>query len=156
VVYHKDRSSPFFRTTVAAKSNTEFTILYDIFFIPGMSDRLHLISICRSPHPASLTSFLQHLEDFLHLQQRLRMSADSPFLLCGDFNIDLLQTSTDPDKESLLLSSYALYHYVQVHTSDFGSMLDHVWSNIPPLRLQVSMQESFWSDHVPILVSLSF
>jgi endonuclease/exonuclease/phosphatase (EEP) superfamily protein YafD len=98
--------------------------------------------------------FLQRLESVLCLQQRLRLRMDSSLLLCGNFNVDFLQSGREAEQECSMLSSYALYQYVQVHTSNFGSMLDHVWSNIPPSSLRVSMQESFWSDHVPILVSL--
>jgi hypothetical protein len=155
MVYHKRRGSAFSRTTVSAISRSEFTIKYDTFALPGFSESLHLVSLYRSPHPTSMALFFQELEEVLKLQQRLRYHCRSPFLLCGDFNIDLFQPTKEAVQECSLLTSYALYQSVETHTTDFGSLLDHVWSNIPPFYFKISMQESFWSDHVPLLVSLS-
>jgi hypothetical protein len=49
MIYHKDHDSEFARSTACAKSNSEFTIKYDTFSIPKMSDRFHLISIYLIP-----------------------------------------------------------------------------------------------------------
>jgi hypothetical protein len=155
IVYHRNRSLDFNRTTMSSKCHLQFIIKYEIFTIPGMSDRLHLISIYRSPHLASVSLFFTELQEFVELQQRLRLSPASPLLICGDFNIDLLRSDGDSERETSLLSSYDLFQYVSCHTTDFKSLLDHVWSNITNSNLEVSMQESFWSDHVPVLVSLT-
>jgi exonuclease III len=155
IVYQRDWSPDFYCTTISSKCHLEYTIKYDIFSIPGISDRLHLISVYRSSHPASINLFFAKLQEFTQLQQRLRLSPASPLLICGDFNIDLLRSDADSKRETSLLSSYDLFQHVPCHTTDFRSLLDHVWSNLPASNLEVSMQESFWSDHVPVLVALT-
>jgi hypothetical protein len=126
LVYYRNCSPGFYRTTVASKRHPKFTIKYDLFVIPGISDRLHLISVYRSPHPASISSFFAELREFLGLQQRIRLNSTSPMLICGDFNIDLLRSDADSKRETSLLSAFDLFQYVPCHTTGFRSLLDPV------------------------------
>jgi hypothetical protein len=155
LVYQKHYQASFLRRTVCLISSPDFTLRYDIFTLPDMSDELHLISVYRSPRPVSLRSFFQQLQNLLVLQQRFRLNGDCPLLISGDFNTDLLQDSAETRLEISLMQIFSLYQCVPVHTTDFGSLLDHVWTNISPSRLVVSVQKSFWSDHVPVLVTLA-
>jgi hypothetical protein len=125
-VYHKDHDSAFFRTTVSSLSCPDYTLKYDIFSLPHMSDRLHLISVYRSPHPASIQPFFQQLQSLLDLQKHLRLDSNSPLLICGNFNINLLQNCFKTQFEILLFHNHSLRQCVQVHTTDFVSLLDHV------------------------------
>jgi exonuclease III len=156
LVYQKHHQSSFLCETACFVSHSDFTVRYDIFAVPHMSDKIHIISVYRSPHTLSLHPVFQHLQDLLALQQRLWLTDGSPLLVCGDFNIDLLQDSIEARLEVSLFQTVSLYQAVLTHTTNFGSLLDHVWTNIPLSKLDVSLQESFWSDHVPVLITFSF
>lgn len=130
------------------------TIRYDILPLLQSSEKLHLISVYRSPHPATVDIFFQHLQECLLLHQRLRFIDKSLLIVCGDFNIDLLKHGREQERESLFFSANRLFQYIRMHTTDYCSLLDHVWSNIPPSKLQIEPQECFRSDHVPILIKL--
>lgn len=143
IVYQKDRVPPLTRVTVNLKECSDFTLRYDMFIILELSNCLHLVAVHRSPRPVAMSAFFQKLQEGVHLQQRTRTSRESPFFICGDFNIDLLNASAEVDHEISLLSSYDRFQHVRLHTTDDRSLLDHVWSNLPPLSRQVFMQESF-------------
>jgi hypothetical protein len=57
IVYQKDRDPPFTRVTVYLNSCSDFTLRYDMFVIPELSDCLHLVTLYRSPHPAAILVF---------------------------------------------------------------------------------------------------
>jgi hypothetical protein len=154
-IYQKQYASSFERIMVQSISCKDFTLKYDIFMLPGMSDCLQLISLYRSPHPVLLRSFFQHLRDLLSMFERFRLQDNSLLIVCGDFNIDLLRDTNEMRTKISFFQDYFLHQYVRAHKTDFGSLLDYVWSNLSPTSLAVSLQESFWSDHVPILVRIS-
>jgi len=41
-------------------------------------------------------------------------------------------------------------------TTDYGSALDHVYTNIPAGHIQRFVGESYFSDHKPVTVSIQF
>jgi hypothetical protein len=57
IVYQKDRDPPLTRATVYLKSCSDFTLRYDMFIIAGLSDYLHLVTLYRSPRPATTFAF---------------------------------------------------------------------------------------------------
>jgi exonuclease III len=155
VVYFKPHAGSMFKTSVRCVKESNFTVKYDIFAVSGLSDCLYLISIYRSPVPGSFVHFFQKLEDTLILFNRMRLTERSPLIISGDFNIDLLQPSNASRQKCSFFSTRLLRQCVEYHTTDYGSLLDHVWTNLQPTQLGVSMQEAFWSDHVPVLLSLT-
>jgi hypothetical protein len=153
VVYFKPHAGSMFKTSVWCVRESNFMVKYDIFAVSGLLDCLHMISIYRSPAPGSLVHFFQELEDALILFDRMRLTKRSPPIIFGDFNIDLLQPSNASRQECSFFSTRLLRQCVEYHTTDYGSLLDHVWTNLQPTQLGVFMQEAFWSDHVPVLLS---
>jgi hypothetical protein len=124
-------------------------VKYDIFTVSGLSKCLHLISIYKSPGPGSLVHFIQVLEDTLILFDRVRLTEKSPLIISRDFNVDFLQSSNTFRQECSFFLACSLRQCVEYHTTNYGSLLDHVWTNLQPLKLSVSMQEALWSDHTP-------
>jgi exonuclease III len=99
--------------------------------------------------------FFQKLEDTLFKFDRMRLTERSPLLIVGDSNVDLLQPSNASRQECSFSSTRSLRQCVKYHTTDYGSLLDHVWSNLRPMQIDVSIHEAFWSDHVPVLLTLT-
>jgi hypothetical protein len=143
VVYFKPHAGSMFKTSVRCVRDSNFTIKYDIFAVSGLSDRLYLISVYRSPMPGSLVHFFQELKDTMILFDRMRLTERSPLIIFGDFNIDLLQPSNASPQECSFFSARLLRQCAEYHTTDYGSLLHHVWTNLQPTQSGVSMQEAF-------------
>jgi hypothetical protein len=154
-VYFKPHAGFMFKTSVRCVRESNFTVKYDIFAVSDLSDCLHLISICKSPGFGSLTHFFQVLEDTLILFDRMRLTKKSPLIISRNFNVNLLQSSNTSRQECSFFLARSLRQCVEYHTTIYGSLLDHVWTNLQPSQLSVSMQEAFWSDCVPVLLSLT-
>jgi hypothetical protein len=155
LVYYRQRNESFLRISVRYVCFPEFTIKYDMLVITTMSDRIHLIALYRSPDLRSLSSSFDELRDLLTVYFCIRSSDASPLIICDDFNVDLLKSVAISDRECSFFSAFSLRQRVQVHTTDYGSLLDQVWTNLSPSQISISMQESFWSDHVPVLFNLT-
>lgn len=94
---------------------------YDVFSIPTLSDNLNVIYAYSSPYPSSFNFFFRELKDLMLLQERVRLRRDSPLLVGGNFNIDLLKASRKQITKALSSPLVACISTVQVHTSDYGS-----------------------------------
>ena len=73
---------------------------------------------------------------------------DSPTVIVGDFNIDLLHRSSDKRQlHSLLLDTYGYHHTIEGYTIDYNSQLDHIHTNMSPSSYISAILESHLSDH---------
>ena len=65
-------------------------------------------------------------------------------LLMGDFNRDWVEQSTQNFMKELLPGYKQLIHE---STTDYSSILDHIYSNIPTELIQFVATESYDTDH---------
>ena len=77
--------------------------------------------------------------------------SDMMTIICGDFNYDLFHEKTLKD---YVLKSYHIYQVIDEVTTGYGTLLDHMYTNIPTENLlSVGALESYYSDHKPVFMS---
>lgn len=96
-----------------------------------------------------LVDALKHLHD-------TKLANVVPTLVLGDFNINLLEDTS----EKKALSKYLIEEkgYTQLmtqFTTDYRTLIDHIYTNVPHLVTSSGVLESYFSDHKPIFVSLT-
>lgn len=110
--------------------------------------QLRIVGIYRAPD-FPLDSLLTHLTDVMPQQ-------GTSCMIVGDFNINLLKTA---DLSVTRLQNFFLSHNfhqcLHTHTSDYGSLIDHCWTNIARTQVQITVLESYFSDHSPIACQLA-
>lgn len=111
------------------------------------SSRLSILGIYKAPQ-FSVHDFLRHLDD------KLLRSQDETMIILGDFNIDLLQTDGPTERLQSFFRARSFSQCVSTHTTDYGSLLDHVWVNFDTSKLLTSVLESYFSDHSPIAAQI--
>ena len=73
----------------------------------------------------------------------------------GDFNVDLLETSSDNNKLTRYMIQQKGYtQLIKEHTTDYQSLIDHIYTNVPQLVITSGVLESYHSDHKPIFICL--
>ena len=88
------------------------------------------------------------------LNTLLKNTAGTPTLIIGDFNDDLLQTKCEHiDK---LFSSFNFKQLVNCPTTDYGSLLDHVYyNNYTENNITIKVKDTYYSDHDLVLTYFS-
>ena len=108
---------------------------------------VQVISVYRSPAP-SVDAFLNAFNNLMEM-----VEYTLPTVILGDFNVDLFQQNASTRKITKLMTE--TYNYTQLvmqPTTDYGSCLDHIYTNIHTARTGVL--ESYYSDHKPIWISI--
>jgi len=114
--------------------------------INANNKRLRIITVYRKPS-SNVNSFLLSLE---YLIQTLDATIDT--CVCGDFNIDLIQ---EPQHRiTKMMNSHGLQQHVVSPTTDYGSLLDHVYSNIKDIS--VCVQDCYFSDHDYVIMDIPY
>ena len=72
-------------------------------------------------------------------------------VVMGDFNIDIKKSSALPD---YMRRTYQLDQIIDLPTTDSGTCLDQIYTNIGRHIIKVGTMESYFSDHKPIFVTL--
>jgi len=72
-------------------------------------------------------------------------------LIMGDFNLDWCLQSTQSTMSALLPGYRQL---VTEYTTDYRSIIDHIYTNIPSHAIQCTTAESYFSDHKLVIASL--
>jgi len=72
-------------------------------------------------------------------------------LIIGDFNIDLIN-STNVELMTHLLPNYT--QLVREETTDYHTLLDHAYTNMPSTNIQCYTSEAYFTDHKPILITI--
>ena len=107
--------------------------------------RMCILTVYRRPQQPMAT-FLSLMDEFIsNLPQIV------PTIILGDFNDDLLSTSS-PSRLLQFMSSNGFFQLVQVPTTDSGSLLDHIYCNSVGDDAYV---DTYYSDHDTTYVSLS-
>ena len=81
---------------------------------------------------------------------QLEKSGQMNIILVGDFNINLLKYPTN--RITQYLNNYR--QCVSTSTTDYDSLLDHLYTDIDCDRLQVNLLESYFSDHKGVVAFL--
>ena len=77
----------------------------------------------------------------------------TPTIVLGDLNIDLAIDSALP---VFLSHQYSLKQLIMVPTTDYGSILDHIYTNLPAdLIFQCGTLEAYFSDHKPVFITFN-
>jgi len=71
----------------------------------------------------------------------------------GDFNMEWHEPSTQSTMNSVLPGYRQL---VTGSTTDYGSLIDHVYTDIPSQFVQCYTTESYFSDHKPVVIAITF
>uniref|UniRef100_A0A0L8I499 Endonuclease/exonuclease/phosphatase domain-containing protein n=1 Tax=Octopus bimaculoides TaxID=37653 RepID=A0A0L8I499_OCTBM len=88
------------------------------------------------------------VEERRNMKQRNHLT-----IVLGDFNVDLLDS---PNHETLTtMNQFGFDQLVQKGTTDYGSLIDHVYVN-QDQRPQVTVTDCYFYDHDVVCVSLKF
>ena len=82
--------------------------------------------------------------------------SSKPFLISGDFNIDLLKSSSDDYKNTI--SSLGCKQFITSPTritTNSCSLIDHLYSNLPEQALSTKVLIHNISDHLPIVACIN-
>jgi len=107
---------------------------------------LRVITLYRKP-TSNVTNFLLSLE---YCIETLDMTIDT--CICGDFNIDLTR---EPDHKIIkMMHSHGLRQLVVQPTTDYGSLLDHVYTNVRDISIYV--RDCYFSDHDYVMMNIPY
>ena len=118
--------------------------------VSGPVSDLHILGIYRSKSKVNLRQFI----DALNIVLDGIPNQSTPIVILGDFNVNLLEMSS----ESRVLTRYLVEQrgYTQLitqYTTDYHSLIDHIYTNIPDRIQSSGVLEFYFSDHKPIFVS---
>lgn len=71
-----------------------------------------------------------------------------PVVLLGDFNVNLLEkTSEEKALTRCLVEERGYTQLIKQYTTDYRSLIDHIYTNIPHFVMSSGVLESYYSDH---------
>jgi hypothetical protein len=96
------------------------------------------------------TSFVELLSVLQRVIEKIGHFRPCNVMIVGDFNIDFLRCPTNT--VTTFLKDYR--QCITCPTTDYGSLLDHLYTNIDNEKLKINVLESYFSDHKGIVASL--
>ena len=112
-----------------------------------MHPQLIIIGIYRSPKLA-LSSLLAAIPN------TLQENNSSNVIVFGYFNVDWFDEVSRRSLYNLLINENALEQLISTSTTDNGTLIDHVYTNMIEEEVQVGTIETYFSDHKTIWASL--
>lgn len=129
-------------------NGVEITIMVIEQVIPN----LHVIGIYRSSSNVNLTKLIDALN---YLHDSKLTSPEIPVVLLGDFNVNLLEKTFEQKALTRCLVEEKGYtQLIKQYTTDYRSLIDHIYTNIPHFVRSSGVLESYYSDHKPLFISL--
>ena len=117
--------------------------------VSGPVSDLHVVGIYRSKSKVNLKRFIDaidHLNDVIADQ-------NTPTVILGDFNVNLLEMHSDSKAlTKCLVEKRGYTQLITKCTTDYCSLLDHIYTNIPDRIQSSGVLESYFSDHKPVFV----
>lgn len=154
LIYYKFHDQQFKIISHYALNHPQISIAYYSMCLPLInSHQLHFIALYRSPVRECLDFFFEQLNAALQHFETIRFSSASPLIVVGDFNIDMLKSTLESRRLDSLFVKFNCRQIIDRQTSNYGSLIDHVWTNI--MSLNIEYLESFWSDHIPVCIRWS-
>ena len=119
--------------------NVEITVMVLNHPIPN----IHVVGIYHSKTNTTISELIVLTE------------ATVPTVLLGDFNVNLMQDTTE--KRALnkyLITDRGYTQLINQYTTDYRTLIDHIYTNVPQLVQCAGTLEAYYSDHKPIFISL--
>ena len=103
------------------------------------------VSIYRSPKVAisNMCRALQHILAQLSTQFNI-------FIHVGDFNINYLVDNTQKRSLYDLFIRHEYRQLVSCYTTDYRTVIDHIYTNLPESHINMQVLEAYFSDHKAI------
>ena len=101
------------------------------------------------------TTISELIDALTHLHNSVLTEATVPTVLLGDFNVNLMQDTTE--KRALnkyLITDRGYTQLINQYTTDYRTLIDHIYTNVPQLVQCAGTLEAYYSDHKPIFISL--
>lgn len=123
--------------------------------VVAIHSQLLLKIACVYIRPNSSVSHIRNSMSNL-LRQLLQVECDQPgvqqhTIILGDFNMDWADSSVRNTMSDVF---HGYSQLVQETSTDYDSILDHVYTTLPPDSVHCSTLESYFTDHKPIVLSL--
>ena len=116
----------------------------------GPVSDLHVVGIYRSKSKVNLKRFIYTINSLLNY---IIPDQNTPTVILGDFNVNLLEMYLDSKALTKCLVEQRGYtQLINKCTTDYGSLFDHIYTNIPDRIQSSGVLESYFSDHKPIFV----
>jgi len=124
-----------------------------VFMPVAVHQRLLVNLVCVYRRPNSNISHFQramsHMLDELTTIQTDDMSVEHYTVIMGDFNLDWYDESTKVTMTRILPGFRQL---VSEPTTDYGSTIDHVYTDLPANLVEHFSLETYYTDHKPLVV----
>ncbi len=126
-----------------------------------LPERMNILTIYRRPDGTTIDNFLARLEK---LFEHPKLKGNIPTIVLGDFNEDLMPAS--PSKIVNFMEDFnfnlvtGLHHKEKVPTTDYGSCLDHIYTNfkaqyITKATMFYEVYDAYFSDHDTTYIALN-
>ena len=112
---------------------------------------LHVIGIYRSKNKASHQKLIETMN---YLLDTLIPNTETPALILGDLNVNLMEVSSEQKTLTCLIQKRNFTQLLNQFTTDYRTQIDHIYTNMPNHVLTAGALESYYSDHKPIFVCL--
>ena len=110
-----------------------------------MEQNVQVIFLFCPPKIAALSNFRLLMTD---LSPRLSMSNT---LLLGDCNVNI-----NYDRSLVeLMQTYGFKQCINCNTTHYGTLIDHVYTNLDYSALKCGVLDSYFSDHRPIFAGIA-
>ena len=79
-----------------------------------------------------------------------------PVVLQGDFIANLMEQTTEQKVlTNCLIKERGYTQWINQYTTDYHTLIDHIYTNTPHLVKSAGTLESYYSDHKPIYMSFT-
>ncbi len=124
-----------------------------------LPDKMNIITIYRRKDGSNKEEFLDRMQALLE-HPKIK-GTNTPSLILGDFNEDLMPGCSNKIPHFMERFGFNLVTGLnskqQVPTTDYGSCLDHIYTNIKPELMRLFLYEvcdTYYSDHDVTYVSI--
>ena len=117
--------------------------------VSGPVSDLLILGIYRSKSKVNLRQFI----DALNIVLDGIPNQSTPIVILDDFNVNLLEMSSESRVLTRCLVEQRGYtQLITQYTTDYHSLIDHIYTNVPDRIQSSGVLESYFSDHKPIFV----
>lgn len=101
----------------------------------------------------NMSNFIDALN---HLYNMKLSNPETPAILMGDFKVNLLEKTSEQQRLTTCLIREKGYTQLKKQfTTDYRTLIDQIYTNVPHLVQSSGVLESYCSDHKPVYISLT-